>query len=99
MPIALLISWHGVTRDRYDAVRNLVDWEGNIPERELAHLATVDLDGMRIVDLWETEEAFDAFLENRLKPAVERLGIAIASDVRQLPVHAIFAPGFEPPRT
>jgi hypothetical protein len=58
------------TPEQYDAVENAVDGRGNPPAGLIAHTAQ-DLGGrMRIVDVWESPEAFGAFAEARLGAAV-----------------------------
>jgi hypothetical protein len=39
--------------------------------------------GLRVVDVWESQDALDAFVRDQLMPALQRLGIA-------------FPPNFQP---
>jgi hypothetical protein len=58
------------TADQYDAVDKAVDAKGDPPDGLIAHSAQ-DLGGkMRVVDIWESPEAFGAFAESRLGPAI-----------------------------
>ena len=41
---------------------------------------------------WESAEAFGAFNEQRLAPAVQEIGIQGEPEVRFCPMHACFAP-------
>ncbi|MDX6606422.1 MAG: hypothetical protein QOD14_962 [Solirubrobacterales bacterium] len=63
------------TPDQYDAVDKALDPTGNPPDGLLAHTARQDGDLMRIVDIWESPEAFGAFAQSRLGPTIaETLG-------------------------
>jgi hypothetical protein len=48
--------------------------------------------GTRVVDVWESQEVFDAFIRDRLQPAFERAGVSMPPDLRPTaawPVSAI----------
>jgi hypothetical protein len=60
------------SRDMYDEVGKAVD--GAVPDGLIIHTATQLADGkIRIIDIWESREAADAFGEKVIGPAVERL--------------------------
>lgn len=58
------------TPDQYDAVDQAMDPKGNSPDGLIAHTARQDGDVMRIVDIWESPEAFGAFAQSRLGPTI-----------------------------
>ncbi len=61
------------TADQYDAIDKAVDVRGNPPDGFIAHSAE-DRDGtMHIVDIWESADAFGAFAQSRLGPAVAQV--------------------------
>ena len=63
------------TADQYDAVDKAVDAKGNPPDGFIAHSAQDQGGTIRVVDIWESPEAFGAFAESRLGPAIaEALG-------------------------
>jgi hypothetical protein len=64
-----------MTTDQYDAVDKALDAKSNPPDGFISHSAQ-DLGGkMRVVDVWESPEAFGAFAESRLGPTIaETLG-------------------------
>ncbi len=97
MAVMVVIRWPGVGPEQYDAVRELVNWEGDVPEGGRFHVAAVDADGvMRISDLWESAEAFQRFTASRLIPGVQQLGIPAEPQVEIFPAHRVFAPGYRP---
>jgi hypothetical protein len=94
MPVMMNMQWDGVTAAQYDQVRKIVDWEGKVAEGGLFHVAAFGPNGMRITDLWETAEHFNRFVEKRLMPVVQELGIPGQPRVEILPAHAIFTPAY-----
>jgi hypothetical protein len=96
MPTALFLRWDGVTVEQYEEIRGLANWEGDLPDGALFHLAAFTDDGMRIFDLWESAEAFQAFFQARVLPAVQQVGLESQPEVELLPAHATFTPGFTP---
>jgi hypothetical protein len=57
--------------EQYDQVSEKVDTENNPPEGLILH-SGADIGGgkMRVVDIWESADAWQSFLDNRLGPAV-----------------------------
>jgi heme-degrading monooxygenase HmoA len=55
----------------YDQVTEKMNVEGDPPAGMIVHTASVTDDGrILIVDVWESQEAFDRFEEERLMPAL-----------------------------
>jgi hypothetical protein len=54
-----------VTPDQYDAVDAALDPQGNPPDGLIAHTARFDGDTLKILDVWESADAFSAFAESR----------------------------------
>ena len=52
--------------------------------------------GIRVVDIWDAPEQFQAFLEQRLLPGVAQVGIAGQPKVEFLDVYSVFAPSVTP---
>jgi hypothetical protein len=64
-----------VTPDQYDAVDAALDPRGNPPDGLIAHSARFEGDTLKVLDIWESPEAFGAFAESRLGPTIgETLG-------------------------
>ena len=94
MAVMMHMKWDGIGAADYDAVRKVVDWEGNPPPGGLFHVMAVGDDGISITDVWETAAEFEAFAHDRLMPGVKQLGIAGEPRVEVLPAHAVFTPGY-----
>jgi hypothetical protein len=94
MPIVAVFQSPGLTQEKYEAtVRKLTgakknrmqaasDWP---VEGILVHVAGQSAKGFRVVDVWESEEAFRRFGE-KLMPIMKELGIEGEPEI--YPTHA-----------
>lgn len=96
MAVMMHMDWAGVTREQYQQLRTLVDWEGKPPAGAQFHVAAFSDAGIRVVDIWDSAEQFQAFLEQRLLPGVAQLGVSGQPSVEFLAVQAVFAPNVKP---
>jgi hypothetical protein len=94
MATVMLMHWPGITEEQYETVRAKANWEGDEPDGGKLHVVGFDDDGVRILDVWESAEKFQAFLEARVMPVIEELQIETQPDVRFYPMHGIYAPAF-----
>jgi len=94
MPVVMSMRWAGVTPQQYDAVRGIVNWEGDTPAGGLFHVSWFDSEGLRATDLWESAADFERFARERLMPGVQQVGISGEPQVEITEAHAVFAPGF-----
>ena len=95
MAVMMVMEWPGIGTTEYEAARQHVNWEGDVPPGALFHVVAATERGVRVTDVWESAADFNAFVENRLMPGVKALGIPGEPTVELLPAHAIFAPGFD----
>jgi hypothetical protein len=74
MAVLMTTEFEGTT-DQYDAIQKALDIANNPPDGWIAHTAQ-DLGGkIKVVDIWESPEAFGAFAESKLGPTIaETLG-------------------------
>ncbi|MDQ0796929.1 hypothetical protein [Streptomyces sp. B1I3] len=84
----------GTTPEQYDALNaELHALPGDTFAGCLAHVCVRTDTGLEIYDLWESEEAMDAF-GTRMMPVAERLGLPQASGRPAVsPVHNHWLPG------
>jgi hypothetical protein len=93
MPTAMTMRYPGITLDQYDEACEKVNWEGDVPAGAIFHVAAHDGEAMRVFDIWESPEQFNAFVESRLMPVlVGELGIQTQPEVTLCEVHRMFAP-------
>lgn len=77
MPIMALFRTASVDRSQYDAIISDLDLERNPPEGSISHVAGFDGDGVCVMDVWESREAFERFVAERLQPTFARLKLDI----------------------
>jgi ketosteroid isomerase-like protein len=82
----------GITKEQYDAVRARTRWVEQAPDGGLGHLAWWEGGDCHGTDAWESEEAFQAFGEQRLGPAMAELGIDAPLEVTFHPAHEVYLP-------
>jgi len=51
--------------------------------------------GYRVIEIWDRKEGFDEFVEERLAPAAQALGINREMKISVTPLHNFFAPRLE----
>lgn len=89
MAVAVEIEIHGVSLERYDETNEQI---GRLPggpaaSQELFHWVAATEDGFRVVDVWESREAFDRYLRERLEPMFAAAGMATPPEIEILPIH------------
>lgn len=92
MPVIAHVVLRGVTKAQYDAVRAEVGWLERTPVGGIAHLTWWEGNDCHNIDAWENEQAFGAFGDNRLGPAMAKLGIAAVPEVTFHPAHEVYLP-------
>jgi hypothetical protein len=69
MAVAILMTIEA-TEEQYDAVNEKIDPAANPPAGLIIHVGSVTDSGVRVIDVWDSEQAFNDFRESRLGPAV-----------------------------
>lgn len=95
MRTVIITKWDGLTSEHYEKMRKSVNWEGNKPQGMVFHVAAFDKNGIRVTDVWESEDDYSNFLRTRLMPGAAAAGIKGEPRVDILPLHALFAPTYE----
>ena len=91
MAVAMSMHWPGLTSDQYDAVMAKLGLDANPAGGCRPACATVTDDGIEVFDVWQTEQAFNGFLEQRLLPVVSELGITGEPSITIVPLHNLYA--------
>ena len=92
MATVMEMKWPSIGRDDYDRAREAVNWEGEPAEGGIFHVAWFE-DGLRVLDVWESQQAFERFANERLMPKLQELGIGSEPpDVTFHDAHAYFVP-------
>ena len=94
MPILMQMYWEGVKPEQYEKLRSASNFDTDSPKGAIFHTAAFDKSGAHIVDLWETAEDFNSFIENKIMPEVNKLGIKEQPQVEIFTIHKTFVPGY-----
>ena len=90
MAVGLRLKFAGSASEQYDAVHEHMNFEQDPPPGIIFHSAGPIDGGWGVIDVWESREAFDAFLEGRVLPAAQELGDRAFQgppDIKEFPVH------------
>ena len=89
MAIMAIYRSRDIDRETYNRFRVAVPIEP-IPKGAISHhVGFDDEEGLIVVDIWETEAQLNAFLEERLYPGVEKLGLTVVKP-RVVELHALW---------
>ena len=89
MPItAFELFFPGGTAEQYDQVIEKMGFSrhGTGAPASLFHWVSVSDDGIKVVDVWESPEAFQAFAEEQIGPYTQEVGLP-EPQVTPYPVH------------
>jgi hypothetical protein len=92
MAVAVLLEWPGLTEQQYDETMKAMQLDTRPPTGGLFHVAGPMNGGWRVVDVWESAEAFQKFSEERIIPAVKKVGITTQPRVEIYPAHNVYVP-------
>src|SRR4051812_37617355 len=92
MAVITHVVLRGVSPDIYDKVRAEVGWLDEAPIGGHAHVAWWEGDDNHNIDVWDSQEAFGAFGETRLGPALAKLGVTSEPEVTFNAAHEVFLP-------
>jgi hypothetical protein len=93
MAVVMRMDWPQVSPEQYENVREIVGWERDTPKGAIFHVSFFDDSGFKVVDVWESAEDFQSFVDNRLMPGIEQAGgVEGEPNVTITPVQAYFKP-------
>ena len=92
MAILLSMEWPGVTEAQYEAAMRELNMDVDPPRGGVIHLAALTGSSVRVVDVWESEAAFQTFAETRIMPAVKKAGITVEPRIEVAPLHNLYVP-------
>ncbi len=93
MAVLMRMDWAEVTPEQYEELRKVVNWEGDQPSGGLSHVMAFDGVCAHVNDTWESAEQLQAFLDNRLMPGVQKVGVQGQPQVVVMEAHAVYIPG------
>lgn len=87
MAIVVIDQAPGVTAEQYEAMLRKFDSNAN-PPGQIARLAGPFEGGWRVISVWESQEAYEAFRRNQLTPAIQQMGIT-RDQLQIAPLHSV----------
>ena len=89
MAVVIVNEMEGGNQDLYDEVNPKVMEGGNLPDGCELHIAGPYENGWRVITVWDSEETFQRFRDEKLIPALQETGGAdrIAPSITADPVH------------
>jgi hypothetical protein len=78
MAVMLMGKVEGLDADTYDKINEEMGFPNQKqPDGLISHTAAQADGGMQIVDVWESMENFESFMQGMLMPAMEKVGVPI----------------------
>jgi hypothetical protein len=96
MAVAVEMNFRGATMEQYDQILQKMGLtpNGATPPGALFHWVAPSDDGMRVVDVWESREAFDQFAQEKIGPYSAEVGITDPPETTFYEVHGYLGRGF-----
>ena len=92
MATVMLMHWPELSEAQYEQARHEIKWERDAPQGAKFHVAWFGADGFHVLDLWESREDFERFMEQRAMPVLQKIGTQGQPKVQFAQAHAVFAP-------
>jgi hypothetical protein len=95
MPTVMLMEWPSVSETQYGQVMKALDLDQNRPAGAIFHVSGFSGGKLHVLDIWESQEAFERFQRERLTSAVQKVGISGQPTIQFYPAHNIYVPNLE----
>jgi hypothetical protein len=92
MAIAFMLEFPGATLEQYDKVLELMNLGGKTAPHGIFHVSGPMDGGVRVVDVWESAEAFEKFSQEQIAPLTKQAGFTAPPKVTSWPVHNMLTP-------
>ena len=76
MPVAFILDFPGGTLEDYDTVLGEMELGGVAPPGGIYHGSGLGPQGLRVIDVWESDQIFQEFAESKIVPITQRHGLA-----------------------
>lgn len=90
MALTFMMEFPGVTQQQYDQIFDRLLPDRKPPQGELLHVAGPMTGGWSVVEVWESQDAFDRFVQEKLAPAMQEAGV-LPPQPKVVPVYNIIA--------
>lgn len=95
MPVAIQMDFADTSLEQYDEVIQKMGFEHGGPGAPggLFHWVAKTADGIRVVDVWETQAQYDEFAQTQIGPLTAAVGIAGPPTIQTFPIYNILTKG------
>lgn len=95
MAVAVQLDFRGGTLEQYDQVIEKMGFQPGGPGGPggLFHWVTKTEDGIRVTDVWESQEAFDTFANEKIGPITQEVGVPNPPEIQVFEVHNYLTAG------
>jgi len=99
MTIGLVMKFAGLDTEKYDDIMQTLDLplhdddNPNWPDGIISHAAGATPTGWCVVDVWESQAAFDKFFADRLKPAMYQVGMTAPPEITPVEIYNTYRHG------
>ncbi len=89
MAVAVQLDFTGATLDQYDEVVRRMGFGAGGPGAPglMFHWVTKSADGIRVTDVWESQEQFEGFSKEKIGPISQAVGFPAPPRVEFFEVH------------
>ncbi len=77
MAVVLEVVFEGLSPQQYDQLKGKVGWVDSPPVGGISHVVWWEGNDCHGIDVWESEEAWATFGQDRMGPAAAELGISM----------------------
>jgi len=91
MAVTLFMRIPGLSLDRYDRMMVGLMLDANPPAGALIHIATEAVGGVNVCEVWQTRQAAESFVEQRLRGALKLQKVRDPLSYRIEPLHNLWA--------
>jgi hypothetical protein len=95
MAVAVQLDFSGATLEQYDQINERIGLlpGGPASPHEFFHWVMKTDDGFRVVDVWDSREAFEKFAKDKLSPIYQEVGVLHSPEIQFFEVHNYLAGG------
>ena len=90
MAILWLLEWDGFSKEQYADLSSRVDWDSKPPDGLLSQVTAFSDKALILTQVWQSPNHVMEFMETRLLPAINEMGIRSMPRVDQYVVHKTF---------
>jgi hypothetical protein len=91
MAVTLFMRIPELTLGRYDDMMASLGLDANPPAGMILHVASEAVGAVNVVEVWQTSQAAEGFVQGRLKEAIEAQRVKDPLSYRIEPLHNLYA--------